>query len=643
MQAIAERGGYVLVQLQDRDEAKPLALVPAVVVNTRRGTVSAPSGVDTILAHGYWTPFEGDPVPVLALVSSAITAAAFDPTKHPRSPSGSESGGEFVSISGNKAKVTTVLPNGEQQVTFRPATNQEKSAARKAEREQPHHLTKVGVGWYANADGTWGVIGDDPGYAVTKEAAGGEGMGAGLPTQREWQVVHSPEGGLRESYEGGQQVQWVNSLKEGREVIKKRVGQLTAAGRFDPTKHPRYPKGVREGGRFRPGDMISGMSVVGNHPVEGEVVGENRFGPIISNEAGDQITVKAETAEFTGDSGLEPSEHELEGTPAWLQSEAKTADEAYYKATRPREAVATARGWLEENGYEEEARGNSIQVVQAMQDHYPDGYEFFLSINDLHKEDFRRNYMQDGDYTDERKATHNGIRAAYLSTARLPENGEAPEALFMAGGSGAGKSSIVGKQGPDGNFHGGTIDAPEGAVYVNPDEIKELFPETDALKAADDPRWAALSHEESSDVAATLRGDAEKAGFPMVIDGTGDAAGPSEQFPEGKFMGKVRDAEKAGYKTKIVFVDIPVEEAIRRADIRAQETGRKISQQQIRDIHRNVTARHLEWRDAAADWEVWANDDAESGGRRLIAKRVAGGPIEILDAERYAQMERKAA
>jgi predicted ABC-type ATPase len=108
-------------------------------------------------------------------------------------------------------------------------------------------------------------------------------------------------------------------------------------------------------------------------------------------------------------------------------------------------------------------------------------------------------------------------------------------------------------------------------------------------------------------------------------------------------MGKVRDAEKAGYKTKIVFVDIPVEEAIRRADIRAQETGRKISQQQIRDIHRNVTARHLEWRDAAADWEVWANDDAESGGRRLIAKRVAGGPIEILDAERYAQMERKAA
>lgn len=431
MKAVAERGSTVLVQLDDEQVGHaPFDQTRGVVVDRRRNTVSEPAFVQSILQRGYWIPFTGDPGPVLSLVSSAMTAAGFDESKHPRHPKGSEKGGEFRS-------------------------KEERSAG------------------------------------------------------------------------------------------------------------------------------------------------------------------------------------ELVGTPSWLHSEARTPQDAYYKATRPREAVAIARGWLAESGFTEEAQGNAVQVVDAMNQHYPDGWEFFLSINDLHKEDFRRNYMENGDYTPERAALHNGIRGAYLSTAKLPPPGEQPEALFLAGGSGAGKSSILGHQGSEGDFTGGTITAPTGAVYINPDEIKELLPESEALKGAGDPRWAALSHEESSDIAARLRKDAEQAGFPMVVDGTGDSA-------PGKFLGKIRDAENAGYRTKVVFVDIPTEEAVKRARERAIKTGRKVSDEQIRDIHRNVTARHLEWRDQVDNWEVWANDDAAQGGRRLIAQRVAGGPIEILDRDRYAQMETKA-
>lgn len=379
---------------------------------------------------------------------------------------------------------------------------------------------------------------------------------------------------------------WIPFTGDAEPVLSLVSSALTAAG-FDEAKHPRRPKGSEKGGEFAP-------------------------------------------------------KNALVGTPSWLKSEAKDPQEAYYKATRPREAVEIARGWLAESGFTKEAEGNAVQVVAAMNEHYPDGWEFFLSINDLHKEDFRRNHMKGGEYTPERQALHNGIRAAYLSTAHVPPPGEQPLAIFLAGGSGAGKSSIIGKQNSTGGFTGGVIEAPAGSVYVNPDDIKEILPESQVLKGAEDPRWAALSHEESSDIAARLRKDAEQAGFPMVIDGTGDAEGPSERFPEGKFMGKVRDAENAGYKTKIVFVDIPTEEAVKRARLRAESTGRKVSDQVVRDIHRYVTARHLEWRNSAADWEVWANEDAEHGGRRLIAQRVAGGPIEILDRARYAQMEAKA-
>lgn len=440
MKAVAERGHTVLVQLDD-DPETPFDLTRAVVVDVRRGRVSEPGGVQNILAHGYWIPFEGDAAPVLALVSSALE-------------------------------------------------------------------------------------------------------------------------------------------------------NVSAAG-FDESKHRRYPKGT---------------SVKGKE-------GGGRFAP-----------------KGTSEEERAPKE-KLIGTPSWLHSESRTAQDAYYKATRPREAVAIARGWLEENGFTDEAKGNAVQVVQAMEDHYPDGYEFFLSINDMHKEDFRRNYITaDGQYTPEREKLHNALRAAYLKDARVPKG--QPEALFMAGGTGAGKSSILGRQ-EDGIFTGGTIAAPEYAVYANPDDMKELLPEAQALKNSGDSRWAALAHEESSDIAARLRKDAEQAGFPIVVDGTGDAA-------PGKFLGKIRDAEAAGYKTRVVLVDIPVDEAIRRADIRAQQTGRKVSDESIREIHRGVTQRFTEWRDQVDNWEAWANDDAAQGGRRLIARRVDGGEVEILDPKRYAQMEAKA-
>lgn len=327
-----------------------------------------------------------------------------------------------------------------------------------------------------------------------------------------------------------------------------------------------------------------------------------------------------ETGATTGDDTFD--------RPDWLGEPGVDADDLYYKSIRPREAVQIARAWLEDQGVTEH-NGiplellNEVGVVAAMNEHYPDGYEMFLSIQDMHKEDFRRNYMQGGEYEPSRQDLHRGIRASYLAEGRVPTDGP-PEALFLAGGSGAGKSTIV----EAGNLR------PEGSVYINPDDIKELFPESRGLNAQDDWRWAMLSHEESSDIAADLRADAVAAGYPMVIDGTGDAA-------PGKFLGKIRDAEAQGYATKVVFVDVDTDEAIRRATIRAQETGRKVGDQAIRDIHQNVTARHLEWRDEVDNWEVWANDDPPAG-RRVIARRVAGGPIEVLDRVRYAEMERKA-
>ena len=315
------------------------------------------------------------------------------------------------------------------------------------------------------------------------------------------------------------------------------VASITAAA-FDESKVRRYPKGTKErgkegGGRFAPKEHTSAPA--------------------------------SEEDEEKGERG--------HARPAWLKGPANgDASAGYYKALRPREAVSDARGWLTENGVKEMhgiplADLNAVGVVEAMNEHFPDGYEAFLAIElDAHKEAFHHNFKRNGEYTPERREFHAATRAFFIGEGDQPPAGEKPMALFTAGGTASGKSSIVGKPKMDGSgtFEDGLIDVGSGNVLVNPDEIKPLSDEAQDLIKSDDWRWAMLSHEESSDIAAHIRKDAEEAGFNMVVDGTGDAQGPSERYPEGKFMDKVRSAERAGYRTKIVMVDIPTDEAIKR-------------------------------------------------------------------------------
>ena len=79
MKVVAERGyGSRLVALSEPTESV-FDMTLAVVVNTERGTVSHPANLHSLLSRGYWTPFEGDPEPVLARVRAAIEGGLLTP------------------------------------------------------------------------------------------------------------------------------------------------------------------------------------------------------------------------------------------------------------------------------------------------------------------------------------------------------------------------------------------------------------------------------------------------------------------------------------------------------------------------------------------------------------------------------------
>jgi predicted ABC-type ATPase len=176
-----------------------------------------------------------------------------------------------------------------------------------------------------------------------------------------------------------------------------------------------------------------------------------------------------------------------------------------------------------------------------------------------------------GDWTPERQALHDKIVSDYLDG--LPSPSE-PELLFMGGGGGAGKSSMIKK---------GFVKLPKGAVTINADDLKDLLPETLAAKAAGDRGWAAAAHEESSYLAKRLQLGALERGNSIVLDAVGSNAQ--------RVVDQVARARGYGYKVRAAYVSIPPEEGVARAAKRAAdmdakgEIGRHIPAEVVRQAH----------------------------------------------------------
>lgn len=125
----------------------------------------------------------------------------------------------------------------------------------------------------------------------------------------------------------------------------------------------------------------------------------------------------------------------------------------------------------------------------------------------------------------------------------------------MAGGlGGAGKSTVLEK-------HAG-IDRSQ-YLTINPDEIKEamarrgMIPELDGLS----PMEASdLVHEESSHIAKLLAARAMKDGTNIIWDITMSSLPSTRQ--------RLNDLKDARYTVTGIFVDIGIDEAVRRADAR---------------------------------------------------------------------------
>lgn len=170
-----------------------------------------------------------------------------------------------------------------------------------------------------------------------------------------------------------------------------------------------------------------------------------------------------------------------------------------------------------------------------------------------------------GNWTPERARMHEAMVETLLKGHRPQKN---PVATFFGGGPASGKSALTGA-------------APD-AVKIDPDNFKEQIPEYNDMRNAGRKDAAPTVHQESSHIAHLAMQRARERRLNYILDGTGDSSYE-------KMASKVEAAKKAGYVVHGRYATLDPDEAVKRAEKRAQRTGRVVPEPVLRATHASVS------------------------------------------------------
>lgn len=180
----------------------------------------------------------------------------------------------------------------------------------------------------------------------------------------------------------------------------------------------------------------------------------------------------------------------------------------------------------------------------------------------------------DGKYSPERDEMHEKILTGLMEKySNVPSDNKA---IVMAGVPAAGKSTLIKTDGSSFGVEADKDGNPKNYATVNPDDMKELLLEHNALgsnyaeSGLTAGESAGLLHEESSDLAKDLLDRLTSQGKNVLIDGT--LAGSAE-----KQVGKVTDLRAKGYAVKGVLINGSVDNSLKNAQARHYGSDAKFS------------------------------------------------------------------
>jgi len=176
-------------------------------------------------------------------------------------------------------------------------------------------------------------------------------------------------------------------------------------------------------------------------------------------------------------------------------------------------------------------------------------------------------YDENTGYTAERKKVHDKIIDELFEGVKCVKSGKQPIAIFTGGSPASGKSSFLKKN--------AEYLLSKNIFHLDADEIRAKLPEYKG--------WNANStHMETQDIVKELldRIGSDVCKYDFIYDGTMNKAK--------KYFELIQKVKSLGYKTYIIFMDIPYEEAKKRALGRYQRSGRYVPMEVIDDFFTKI-------------------------------------------------------
>lgn len=206
------------------------------------------------------------------------------------------------------------------------------------------------------------------------------------------------------------------------------------------------------------------------------------------------------------------------------------------------------------------------------------------------------------------------------------------ETVFAAGGPASGKNTLLA-------YLRAEAEAPEGAVMLSHDAILELLPEGQGPGRVE-------GYEEAITLADEVYQRAIERGYNITVDALFAESAAS-------VARRIRALALDGYQVRVLYVDVPTEEALRRMAARAERQGRMMPELVARMAHRDSAATivgltRLLGEDATPGvaLEVWDNAQGEeSSGVPRPPRRVytmEGGQEQVEDPAIWRRVQEKA-
>lgn len=212
-----------------------------------------------------------------------------------------------------------------------------------------------------------------------------------------------------------------------------------------------------------------------------------------------------------------------------------------------------------------------------------------------------------GNLTPEREALHRELIRNAIANA-FPEKN--PTFLLLGGGPAAGKGTVQSS-----DVFVSKYGAAKDRVVIDSDEFKKGIPEYKKMVSEKDQGASRYAHEESSALAKRAMRIMIESSCSYTLDGTGD--GSVESLNK-----KIDDARAAGMTVNAVYVTCDTETAVQRARSRGEQTGRFVSENAIREIHKAVSQILPQ---CAAKFDSGELYDNSGSGSNLILIATFGG------------------